>query len=83
MVFVYRDNWPTPTEQDRQNDIEAAILLTQLVVNLANLGTAEQRRGRNRDGQFVAKPPAIDAQLALENALLAVAKRIKAREESS
>lgn len=70
MAFIYRDSLPTDTEVERQNDIEAAILLTQLVVNLANLTM----------GQFVSRPPAIDAQVELEKALLAVSKRIAERE---
>lgn len=66
--------------QDRENDLQAAERLTGVIATLAALGDADQRRGRDRAGKFVAAPPAIDAQLELEKALLSVAKRIKERE---
>lgn len=66
--------------EDRQNDYEAMVVLATTVINLSHIGSAEQRNGRNRAGQFVAQPAAIASQVELEAALLAVSKRVKERE---
>lgn len=65
--------------QERENDLQEAERLTAIIGALAGLGTEDQRRGRSRIGQFVAKPAAIEAQVPLEKRLLALAKRIEAR----
>ena len=83
MAFTYNpDLGPTVTEQNRQNDIEAAILLANIVINMANglADTSNRGDGRNRLGRFVPRPKAIEAQRELEAALLFVSKRIAARE---
>lgn len=65
----------------REDDIQVAERLTNIIATLAGLGTPDQRRGRSRDGKFVASPPCLEAQLELERALLSVARRVKAREQ--